>query len=41
MQRLTPAQWDREVNKMVGWGAEIKPDEKESILKYLKTNFKP
>jgi hypothetical protein len=41
MQRLTPAQWDREVNKMVGWGAEIKPDEKESILNYLKTNFKP
>jgi hypothetical protein len=41
MQRLTPAQWDREVNKMVGWGAEIKPDEKESILNYLKSNFKP
>jgi DMSO/TMAO reductase YedYZ molybdopterin-dependent catalytic subunit len=41
MQRLTPAQWDRELNKMAGWGAEIKPDDKESILNYLKANFKP
>ena len=41
MQRLTPAQWDREVKKMVGWGAEIKPDHKEAILTYLKNNFKP
>lgn len=41
MQRLTPAQWDREVTKMVNWGAEIKPEHKEGILSYLKSNFKP
>lgn len=40
-QRLTPAQWDREVNKMTGWGAPIKPEDREAILKYLSTQFKP
>ncbi len=40
MQRLTQPQWDREVNKMIGWGAEIQPEDKESILNYLKSNFK-
>jgi DMSO/TMAO reductase YedYZ molybdopterin-dependent catalytic subunit len=41
MQKLTPAQWEREVNKMLGWGAEIKPEDKESILGYLQNNFRP
>ena len=41
MQRLTPAQWDREVQKMTGWGAEIKPENRDAILAYLKENFKP
>ena len=40
-QRLTPAQWDREVQKMTGWGAKIKPEDREAILKYLSDNFKP
>jgi hypothetical protein len=40
-QRLTPAQWDREVNKMVGWGAPVKPDDRKAILEYLSTQFKP
>ena len=40
-QRLTPAQWDREVQKMTGWGAQIKPQDREAILKYLSDNFKP
>ena len=39
-QHLTPAQWDREVNKMTGWGAKIKPENREAILKYLSDNFK-
>ena len=39
-QRLTPAQWDREVNKMVGWGAPVKADERDAILKYLANQFK-
>jgi DMSO/TMAO reductase YedYZ molybdopterin-dependent catalytic subunit len=40
-QRLTPAQWDREVNKMVGWGAPLKPEDREAILKYLASQFAP
>ena len=39
-QHLTPAQWDREVNKMTGWGAKIKPEDREAILKYLSDSFK-
>ena len=40
-QRLTPAQWDRELNKMVGWGAPVKPEDREAILQYLSSQFKP
>jgi DMSO/TMAO reductase YedYZ molybdopterin-dependent catalytic subunit len=40
-QHLTPAQWDREVQKMTGWGARIKPEDREAILKYLSDNFRP
>jgi len=40
-QHLTPAQWDREVQKMTGWGAKIKPEDREAILKYLSDNFRP
>jgi hypothetical protein len=40
-QHLTPAQWEREVQKMTGWGARIKPEDREAILKYLSDNFRP
>lgn len=39
-QRLTRAQWEREVNKMTGWGAKIKPEDREALLQYLSNNFK-
>jgi hypothetical protein len=39
-QHLTRAQWDREVQKMTGWGARIKPEDREAILKYLSDNFR-
>ena len=39
-QRLTRAQWDRELNKMTGWGAPVKPEDREGILKYLADQFK-
>jgi DMSO/TMAO reductase YedYZ molybdopterin-dependent catalytic subunit len=34
-QRLTHSQWDREVNKMVGWGARVPPAARSSLLDYL------
>ena len=40
-QRLTRAQWNRELNKMSGWGAQVSPDLRESFLDYLSTNFGP
>lgn len=39
-QHLTRAQWDRELNKMTGWGAEMKPDDRAAILDYLSERFK-
>jgi len=39
-QHLTSAQWDREINKMTGWGAPIKPQDREAILNYLSNRFK-
>jgi hypothetical protein len=39
-QHLTRSQWEREVDKMVRSGAEIKPDDREGILKYLADRFK-
>lgn len=27
--------------KMTGWGAQIKPEDREAILKYLSDSFKP
>jgi sulfite oxidase len=40
-QHLTRAQWDREVTKMSGWGAAVKPDERDAILDFLASSFKP
>jgi DMSO/TMAO reductase YedYZ molybdopterin-dependent catalytic subunit len=40
MQKLTAAQWEREVQKMTGWGADIKPEDREAVLDYLSANFK-
>jgi DMSO/TMAO reductase YedYZ molybdopterin-dependent catalytic subunit len=39
-QHITRAQWDRETDKMVRWGAPLKPEEREGILKYLSDQFK-
>ncbi len=43
-QRLTRAQWDREVTKMVNWGApQLKPDDRSAILDFLvsKWGYRP
>lgn len=38
-QRLTRTQWDREIDKMVRWGAKVKPADRESILNYLSGRY--
>jgi hypothetical protein len=40
-QRLTRAQWDREVNKMIGWGARVQPDKRDALLDYLSGLVQP
>jgi len=40
-QRLTRAQWDRELKKMTGWGAQVKDEEREGLLDYLFANYGP
>lgn len=39
-QHLTRPQWDREINKMTGWGAPLKPEDRETVLTYLSDRFK-
>ena len=39
-QRLTRPQWDRELNKMTGWGAPVKAQDRDGILNYLSDRFK-
>jgi hypothetical protein len=34
-QRLTRAQWERELNKMIDWGARVAPQDREVFLEYL------
>jgi DMSO/TMAO reductase YedYZ molybdopterin-dependent catalytic subunit len=38
-QRLTRAQWDREITKMTNWGAPVKPENRDGILNYLSSQF--
>ena len=40
-QRLTRAQWDRELTKMNGWGAVVKPEQRSGLLNYLSARYKP
>jgi DMSO/TMAO reductase YedYZ molybdopterin-dependent catalytic subunit len=39
-QRLTRAQWDREVAKMTGWGAPVRPEQRDVLLD-LSARYKP
>jgi hypothetical protein len=34
-QRLTRAQWDREITKMTDWGAQVAPADREGLLNFL------
>jgi ubiquinol-cytochrome c reductase cytochrome c subunit len=40
-QRLTPKQWTAEVEKMIGWGAPVPPEEKSRLIEYLSTQYPP
>jgi len=40
-QRLTPAQWTKVVTKMVGWGANLEPDDAPFLAGWLATHYGP
>lgn len=40
-QRLTKATWQKEVEKMMKWGAVVEPDDKNALVDYLSSNFPP
>jgi DMSO/TMAO reductase YedYZ molybdopterin-dependent catalytic subunit len=40
-QRLTRAQWDLEVDKMIGWGARVNDENRKALLDFLSSNFGP
>jgi hypothetical protein len=40
-QRLSKAAWAREVDKMMKWGAEVDPKDRDALVDYLSANFTP
>ncbi|MGH2399574.1 MAG: molybdopterin-dependent oxidoreductase, partial [bacterium] len=40
-QRLTRAQWEAEINKMIGWGARVDGDDRDALLDYLSSTYGP
>jgi sulfite oxidase len=40
-QRLTRAQWDAEINKMIGWGAKVAAQDRTALLDYLASSYGP
>jgi sulfite oxidase len=39
-QKLTRGQWEKEVDKMVRWGAQVKPEDRQGLIDFLANNFK-
>jgi DMSO/TMAO reductase YedYZ molybdopterin-dependent catalytic subunit/mono/diheme cytochrome c family protein len=40
-QKLTRAQWDREITKMQGWGAQVNSEDRDRFLDFLSSYFGP
>src|ERR1700693_5596215 len=40
-QRLSKAAWEREMDKMVKWGAEVDPQDRDALIDYFSANFGP
>jgi mono/diheme cytochrome c family protein len=38
-QRLTSKQWKAEVEKMIGWGSPISPDQTSTVIDYLSAEY--
>jgi hypothetical protein len=40
-QRLTKPAWIKEVDKMIKWGAEVDPKDRDALIDYFSANFGP
>ncbi len=40
-QRLSKAAWTKEVDKMMKWGAEVDPSDRDALVDYFSANFAP
>jgi mono/diheme cytochrome c family protein len=40
-QRLTEKQWTANVEKMIGWGADVPEEKRQALIAYLVANFGP
>jgi competence protein ComEA len=40
-QRLSKPAWIKEVDKMIKWGAEVDPKDRDSLIDYFSSNFGP
>jgi len=40
-QRMTRAQWEKEMDKMTGWGAPLSAADRPAVVDYLSTLYKP
>ncbi len=40
-QRLSKAAWTKEVDKMIKWGAEVDPKDRDGLIDYFSANFGP
>lgn len=40
-QRLTDKQWTAAVEKMMRWGADVKPENKQAVIDYLARHYGP
>ena len=40
-QRLTKPAWTKEVDKMIKWGAEVDPEDRDALIDYFSANLGP
>jgi hypothetical protein len=40
-QRLSKAAWTKEMDKMIKWGAEVDPKDRDPLIDYFSSNFGP
>ena len=40
-QRLGKAAWTKELDKMIKWGADVDPKDRDALIDYFSSNFGP